>query len=813
MEINEKLGINKATIKSFTNSNINNNIINSKLGNNNKDIVYCDEIRTNYIDNINNYNPDSSSVKDSVTSKDFINIKSNKLLLNNAFDRINNQIKSRFKDINNDGKGKTGNKQDNISSNTNINEYVPTKFKSEVFNKEIKPFINYNNDVVVSSNNKNNFLKKDSLTSKIDIKNYEYSHIAEIANNLYGKYEENNKNSKNNEKKLEKKKSVMSSKSINTNNNNCNNNDIDRNTNKKTLVNNMIPLNKSSKSTINSKCVSSVVITNNNIDDNEFIKDNKKDNKDDISTYNKDFNFSHSKIKLNLNNNINKYNDENYDIVSKNINDNKSAFNKLLQYNKENKDNKDTNNKSNIDRNSNCNNNDNDNLTSMLYIKKKCQRNSLSPIKNLNTYGNNNQDKYKTIVSNKDRINKSHSINKENKLILENQENKENMKNKENEQDNISNRSNNTSFKNDEIIDNDNDVRIDNDYKNDKFDTSEIRVESYSINNIRPNLDSNEINNNINPFDSKLKKEIRSTKKSHIKSKSLINNYKDANINYEFIQTSINRCSSPSKSQNQAEQIKYKLKHNRRSFILPHNIKTMISNKSHSQNKSSASVSNNIANNNSSLNHNYFNNSSVLAQNYKQPKNTKTTLKLEDDEKSRMSKRSKLSKRSKNSNKSILTATKACRICYEPESEDLKLLQPCKCEGSMKYIHEECLKHWLDSNKKGLFCEICKAKFHIKFIMETVFSQKLYCKCIKKVLKATFSSLVVVSIMFIIIYFLVVNAFKLEESPSKLFFVILMSICVCLVIGSSVCFFIRYKKKCYETKFKDWRIFDISECK
>ena len=40
---------------------------------------------------------------------------------------------------------------------------------------------------------------------------------------------------------------------------------------------------------------------------------------------------------------------------------------------------------------------------------------------------------------------------------------------------------------------------------------------------------------------------------------------------------------------------------------------------------------------------------------------------------------------------------KICRICYMEEDSDSKnpLVQPCKCSGSMKYIHLNCLKQWL----------------------------------------------------------------------------------------------------------------------
>ena len=71
---------------------------------------------------------------------------------------------------------------------------------------------------------------------------------------------------------------------------------------------------------------------------------------------------------------------------------------------------------------------------------------------------------------------------------------------------------------------------------------------------------------------------------------------------------------------------------------------------------------------------------------------------------------------------------KICRICYMEEIDKKinPLIKPCKCSGSMKYIHYECLLHWLKTkvligknvyNNNGFFsiysldlieCELCK---------------------------------------------------------------------------------------------------------
>ncbi|KAF7458818.1 putative zinc finger protein [Cryptosporidium felis] len=68
--------------------------------------------------------------------------------------------------------------------------------------------------------------------------------------------------------------------------------------------------------------------------------------------------------------------------------------------------------------------------------------------------------------------------------------------------------------------------------------------------------------------------------------------------------------------------------------------------------------------------------------------------------------------------------TMQCRICLtEGEQEDDPLLCPCQCRGSIKFVHLECLRHWINgrlnlANESGpgdtfffrqLQCELCKS--------------------------------------------------------------------------------------------------------
>eukprot|EP00743_Colponemidia_sp_Colp-15_P008916 GILK01009729.1.p1 GENE.GILK01009729.1~~GILK01009729.1.p1 ORF type:complete len:335 (+),score=28.17 GILK01009729.1:46-1005(+) len=68
-----------------------------------------------------------------------------------------------------------------------------------------------------------------------------------------------------------------------------------------------------------------------------------------------------------------------------------------------------------------------------------------------------------------------------------------------------------------------------------------------------------------------------------------------------------------------------------------------------------------------------------------------------------------------------------CRICLENDTQK-KLISPCKCSGSMRWIHEDCLKQWLASQEdvergrmiEGSQCEICHTPFQMELEQKTV---------------------------------------------------------------------------------------------
>jgi len=54
-------------------------------------------------------------------------------------------------------------------------------------------------------------------------------------------------------------------------------------------------------------------------------------------------------------------------------------------------------------------------------------------------------------------------------------------------------------------------------------------------------------------------------------------------------------------------------------------------------------------------------------------------------------------------------ASHCCRICLH---SDEPLISPCKCRGSLTYVHLSCLERWLNENGQSS-CELCRYNFSV----------------------------------------------------------------------------------------------------
>ncbi|XP_062864678.1 E3 ubiquitin-protein ligase MARCHF1 [Trichomycterus rosablanca] len=55
-----------------------------------------------------------------------------------------------------------------------------------------------------------------------------------------------------------------------------------------------------------------------------------------------------------------------------------------------------------------------------------------------------------------------------------------------------------------------------------------------------------------------------------------------------------------------------------------------------------------------------------------------------------------------------------CRICHCEGEEEFPLITPCRCTGSLRFVHHACLRQWIKSSDTHC-CELCK----YDFVMET----------------------------------------------------------------------------------------------
>ncbi|KAJ5387119.1 hypothetical protein N7509_009660 [Penicillium cosmopolitanum] len=65
-----------------------------------------------------------------------------------------------------------------------------------------------------------------------------------------------------------------------------------------------------------------------------------------------------------------------------------------------------------------------------------------------------------------------------------------------------------------------------------------------------------------------------------------------------------------------------------------------------------------------------------------------------------------------------------CRICHGEGTLEEPLFYPCKCSGSIKFVHQSCLVEWLAHSQKK-HCELCKTPFRFTKLYDPNMPQSL----------------------------------------------------------------------------------------
>ncbi|OMJ92329.1 hypothetical protein SteCoe_4875 [Stentor coeruleus] len=131
------------------------------------------------------------------------------------------------------------------------------------------------------------------------------------------------------------------------------------------------------------------------------------------------------------------------------------------------------------------------------------------------------------------------------------------------------------------------------------------------------------------------------------------------------------------------------------------------------------------------------------------------------------------------------TGKSMCRICLEDDTR--LLINPCFCKGSTKYVHEACIKDWIDikfANIKEATCEICKMPMALKIKYKMRCNEPLHAKdeptkYLKQFLSILLSIILGISGFFLAILAIVTDYFNLYAK----IFVIIFGIIVGVLFG------------------------------
>ena len=159
----------------------------------------------------------------------------------------------------------------------------------------------------------------------------------------------------------------------------------------------------------------------------------------------------------------------------------------------------------------------------------------------------------------------------------------------------------------------------------------------------------------------------------------------------------------------------------------------------------------------------------------------------------------------------IETEERPCRICLESLSTDKNpLIHPCKCSGSIKFIHEECLKTWIVSQAEDIdhsHCELCKTKYKMSYrlVRRCNTREGLRSSCSKCLFVPII--ITVMLMMFLIAYLLGQKYFSSSSTAEHQIYAIALTI-TCTVSGIILAFVLvsAVRQTCYTERVEEWKI-------
>ena len=150
-----------------------------------------------------------------------------------------------------------------------------------------------------------------------------------------------------------------------------------------------------------------------------------------------------------------------------------------------------------------------------------------------------------------------------------------------------------------------------------------------------------------------------------------------------------------------------------------------------------------------------------------------------------------------------------CRICYEKDKKNDLLIIPCKCEGTIKYVHQSCIKKWIINSNNYLdnpSCEICKSKFLIKIENSTYLDKK---KLLKAILIISIILIIFIGLFFTV-YFILLSSNLIIKIPKKKLIDSFIIFLIVLIVFSFYPLYHFFQRNCYSHKL-DFEVLPIKQ--
>ena len=157
---------------------------------------------------------------------------------------------------------------------------------------------------------------------------------------------------------------------------------------------------------------------------------------------------------------------------------------------------------------------------------------------------------------------------------------------------------------------------------------------------------------------------------------------------------------------------------------------------------------------------------------------------------------------------SIINPT--CKFCYEKEKKNDPLIIPCKCEGTIKYVHQSCIKKWIKNSNPDLFshnlhCEICKSKFLIKIENGIYLNKK---KLVKGILVLIIIFIAFIGLFFAT-YYILLSCNLINNIPKKKLIQSFIIFFILLLLFSIYPLYHFLQRNCYTQKKLDFEVLSI----